>query len=108
MWQRRVLLSEVQMMISQTKDRLSRLQKEFLADCEEFKAVILSQPQLDLFRWIALETHGCGSPQVAAIFGISLQSASARLKKLFDKGYLTRKEVAAETGGIEFIYKAKS
>jgi predicted transcriptional regulator len=91
-----------------SKDRLSRLQREFLNDCEAFEAVMLSQPQLDLFRWIALETHGAGSPQVAAVFGVSIQSASARLKKLFDKGYLTRTEVAAETGGIEHIYKAKS
>jgi len=35
---------------------------------------------------------------------ISIQNASAKLKKLYNSGYLSRSEETAESGGIEFIY----
>lgn len=38
--------------------------------------------------------------------GISLQSASAQLTKLFKKGYLSRKEVRDPTGGFKYVYKS--
>jgi len=44
--------------------------------------------------------------QVANALGISVQNASTRLKKLVSEGYILRTEVAAESGGIEYIYQA--
>jgi len=43
--------------------------------------------------------------QVAEELKISVQNASTRLKKLVNDGYILRKEAAAETGGIEYIYQ---
>tara|TARA_R110001583_G_scaffold49633_3_gene155385 strand:- start:183 stop:734 length:552 start_codon:yes stop_codon:yes gene_type:complete len=37
---------------------------------------------------------------------INVPNASSKLKKLFTKGYISRFEQVAESGGIEFVYKA--
>jgi hypothetical protein len=44
--------------------------------------------------------------QVAADLSLSVQNASTRLKGLVAAGYLLRAEEVAETGGIEFQYRA--
>lgn len=44
--------------------------------------------------------------QVADDLGITVQNASTRLKKLVSQGYILRSEDVADSGGIEFIYKA--
>ena len=44
--------------------------------------------------------------QTAADLGITVQNASTRLKNLVNGGYLLRAEEVAETGGIEFKYRA--
>ena len=36
--------------------------------------------------------------------GISLQNASMKLKKLWDQGFLLRRERASESGGVEYVY----
>ena len=43
---------------------------------------------------------------VAEKFGVSAQNASAKLKKLFTQGLIIGAKEAAETGGMEFIYRA--
>lgn len=44
--------------------------------------------------------------QVAEDLNLSVQNASARLKKFFQQGLLMRFEESSESGGIEFIYHA--
>lgn len=44
--------------------------------------------------------------KVAETFGLSAQNASARLKKLFMQGIILGSKESAETGGIEFVYRA--
>lgn len=44
--------------------------------------------------------------QVAADLDITVQNSSTRLKKLVAQGYILRTEVAADTGGIEYIYQS--
>ncbi len=53
-----------------------------------------------------LTKKGVLAAQVAADLDISVQNASTRLKKLVSEGYILRTEVAAESGGIEYIYQA--
>lgn len=43
--------------------------------------------------------------KVANDLGISIPNASTRLKKLVSDGYVWRTEVAAESGGIEYMYQ---
>lgn len=41
---------------------------------------------------------------LAATLGLSVTNASTRLKLLWEQGYLMRAEIAAASGGTEFIY----
>lgn len=44
--------------------------------------------------------------EIADKLGLSVQNASSKLKKLSAKGYISRCERVAESGGIEFVYRA--
>ncbi len=44
--------------------------------------------------------------KVAEALNISVANASTKLKKLKDQGYILRAEETAESGGIEYIYRA--
>lgn len=44
--------------------------------------------------------------EIADRLEISVQNASSKLKKLSAKGYISRCERVAESGGIEFVYRA--
>ena len=43
---------------------------------------------------------------VASELELSVPNASRKLKKLSTKGYISRCERVAESGGIEFVYRA--
>lgn len=80
----------------------------FLNDPKAYKSALLSSDQLDLFREVdSFNEAGITSSDIASIFEISVQSASARLKVLVKKGYLRREQFISESGGIEYIYYAK-
>lgn len=53
-----------------------------------------------------LENGAVLASQAAADLGLSVQNASTRLKNLVTAGYLLRSEDVAESGGIEFKYRA--
>jgi len=53
-----------------------------------------------------LEKKSVLASQAASDLGLSVQNASTRLKNLVNAGYFLRAEDVAETGGIEFKYKA--
>jgi len=44
--------------------------------------------------------------KVAEKFEVSAQNASAKLKKLFTQGLIMGAKESAETGGVEFVYRA--
>lgn len=58
---------------------------------------------LSAFRY-ALEVGMARASSFAAEEGISLSNASMKLKKLWEQGFLLRREETAETGGLEFVY----
>ena len=53
-----------------------------------------------------LDKRSVTASRAAADLNISVANASTRLKRLANEGYLMRFEEIAETGGIEYIYKA--
>tara|TARA_Y100001956_G_scaffold61299_1_gene61108 strand:- start:123 stop:680 length:558 start_codon:yes stop_codon:yes gene_type:complete len=53
-----------------------------------------------------LENNSATTSSISSAFSISIPNASTRLKKLYNAGYITRIEEAAESGGKEFIYYA--
>ena len=58
---------------------------------------------LSAFKY-ALEAGMVRASSFAAKEGISLQNASMKFKKLWEQGFLLRREEAAESGGLEFVY----
>lgn len=44
--------------------------------------------------------------KVAEALNISVANASTKLKKLKDQGFILRAEETAESGGIEYVYRA--
>jgi predicted transcriptional regulator len=53
-----------------------------------------------------LEKRAVVAAQVAADLDLSVQNASTRLKNLVQSGYLLRTEEVADSGGIEYQYRA--
>lgn len=45
------------------------------------------------------------SQDIAETFDLTIQNATSQLRKLYDKDYLIRKELADETGGRIFEYR---
>jgi|GEM_PF-3838049 len=79
--------------------------RDFFFHCPEHKihAMKISASEREILAYIK-RTNGTTSVNVADVFSISIPSASTRLKRLLEKGYLKRVEVLAKTGGLEYIY----
>jgi hypothetical protein len=61
-----------------------------------------NQALLDL----VISNRSLTTSKASSTLDISVQNASTKLKKLFEDGYVSRTEEAAETGGKEFVYHA--
>lgn len=59
-----------------------------------------NQALLDL----VISNRSVTTSKASTVLDISVQNASTKLKKLFEDGYVSRTEEAAETGGKEFVY----
>lgn len=55
---------------------------------------------------LVISNRSLTTSKASSTLDISVQNASTKLKKLFEDGYITRSEEAAETGGKEYIYHA--
>ncbi|MGI1678746.1 MAG: DNA-binding protein [Cellvibrionaceae bacterium] len=65
----------------------------------------LSKGQKELFDYIMTEGEVTTS-KIVSKFGGSSQNGSAKLKKLYATGLILGQKSVAETGGLEFVYKA--
>lgn len=52
------------------------------------------------------ENRSVTTSRVSSDLHVSVQNASTQLKKLVDLGFIMRSEEIAESGGVEYIYKA--
>lgn len=83
-----------------------QLMKLILDDPALIRDKLLTFSQVKIFNII--KGRGCigiSSYSLSDILNISIQSASIRLAKLYQKKYLNRFEVDSESGGIEYVYK---
>jgi len=64
----------------------------------------LSDSQINLVRYVQIQILGLTASTLSDDYGISTQSASARLKALWLKGYLSRIDVGDGTGGVVYEY----
>lgn len=75
------------------------------ANLSEVKTLIISSGDAKIIEF--LELGEATASEVAAVFCCSLQSASTRLKKLFNIGYLGRTSTIQDSGGVEYRYYVK-
>ena len=62
-----------------------------------------SEGTRDMLIYVLRQTVTTAS-EAAAQLGISVQNASNKLKQLWEGGYILRRERAASTGGVEYMY----
>ena len=86
------------------RENATVVRKLILEDLDTIRACLLTEHLVSVLTLINLEKN-MTSGRLSIILDISPQNASAKLTKLFTKGYLVRKEVTSETGGIEYVYK---
>jgi len=53
----------------------------------------------------AMGRQECRATEFAQSRGISIHNASSKFKQLWEQGFLLRREAAAESGGVEFVYQ---
>jgi hypothetical protein len=71
-----------------------------------YKRFMISQRQCEIVDFV-VASFKCGAVDVANKFNVSIPNASTQLKRLSEIGYLDRKEVVSESGGIEFEYTCR-
>jgi len=81
------------------------IRRVILSNQARVRNLMISKNSISLYKFCR-EMGGAMTYQIADEFNISIQSASTRLKKLLDLGYLSRNELTAESGGIEYMYYA--
>lgn len=59
---------------------------------------------VDAFRFALDRPYTSVADFIAANPNVSLTNASNKFKQLWQRGYLLRRERAAETGGVEYVY----
>mgnify|MGYP000017613356 CR=1 FL=1 len=87
-------------MVSQNDLRLL-----MLTDLDMVKSLLLTKNDLTLIEFIKSKEE-VKPVQVAVFKETNVNNASTKLKKLFEQGYLQRRENNNETGGLEYVYFA--
>jgi len=82
-------------------------QSLIVKDSEGYKVIgpELSEGSKQLFEFVMVEGE-VTTAKVVKKFGVSAQNASAKLKKLFSTGLILGHKATAETGGLEYVYRA--
>jgi len=81
---------------------------KLVLDCPNYiKEVMLSEHQREIVNMV--RNHGyptMTARELADYTFIVIQAASTQLNNLWRRGYLSREERVAESGGIEYRYKS--
>jgi hypothetical protein len=63
-----------------------------------------SQGNADAFQFALDRPETRAAEYAAARTGMSITNASSKFKQLWEQGFLLRREVVAESGGVEYLY----
>jgi len=72
----------------------------------KIRDLLLTKDQVELVKKVA-RSGTMRATLLSHLQGISLQSASGRLKRLYEAGYLDRADTSSPSGGIEYFYTVK-
>ena len=64
------------------------------------------QGVVDAFGFALAKGEARASDYAASVKGMSITNASNKFKQLWENGFLLRREITAESGGVEFLYIA--
>lgn len=82
-----------------------------MSDPEFMRSISLSDGEIKVIKLVGefnhLVSQGMASIELSAALDKSLANASAKLKKLFTKGYLSRVQSDDPTGGVIYSYRVK-
>lgn len=70
---------------------------------DEIRSLLLCVNDIDLIDEVRC-CDGFTASKLSSIWGISIQNASTKLRKLVQKGYLKSKSRTAKSGGIEYVF----
>lgn len=82
------------------KDQLMKL---YLNQSADINAIKISMAQIHIVVFVQ-DNPGCTTRAMAKVLNITVANSSVRLARLFMIGYLTRTEITADTGGLEYEY----
>lgn len=75
-----------------------------LDEAEKVRSLLITDSQIEIVRMCSFGY--VTSAALSENLGCSIQSATQRLKSLFNKGYLNRVQAQQDSGGIEYRYYA--
>lgn len=79
------------------------LRNAIYKDLALVKSLLLTHNDINLIKFIKSELSV--TPGKVAIYkDVNVNNASTKLKRLFEQGYLVRKEDKSSSGGVEYIY----
>lgn len=86
----------------------SKIRREVMkGNSSIIKEILLSEEELKLVNYLTINGNTT-THDLTVLHNISSQNASSKLNKLYQKGYLNRRERTAASGGNEFIYFPKT
>lgn len=63
-----------------------------------------SQGNADAFKFALSKPETRAAEYATSAKGVSITNASTKFKQLWEQGFLLRREAAAESGGVEYVY----
>ncbi len=87
-------------------DKIEDLTKRLKHVSIALEVAVLSSHQYRILKHIR-KVGEVSSAYISEVYDTSVQSASVKLRILWDKGYLWRRGIRQESGGNEYLYKAK-
>ena len=72
-------------------------------ELDRVKELLLTKSDIELIEYIKGK-RGVTAADISEYKNVTIQNSSAKLKRLFDQGYLIRRESKAISGGIEYVY----
>lgn len=79
------------------------LMKLMVNDPRVIRDVLLTDRQISVFKQVEM-SESITSKKLTRVMNMSIASASARLNKLHELGYLSRVNHKSRSGGAEFVY----
>ena len=71
----------------------------------DIRDLLLNKRQLELFH--SIPATGMTASALSLKMNVSIQNASAKLKRLYVAGYVIRYDAGDATGGVEYVYERK-